>query len=92
LEIFVLLSLCPCCLGAAALSVVLLVTVFARRPAGAGRRPARLAMGGVALAVLTIVVAAGVHVGAADPERVAYQEALARHLADAGAIMYGAYW
>jgi hypothetical protein len=38
------------------------------------------------------VVGAGVHVGAASPERVVYQQALARHLNDTGAVMYGAYW
>ena len=92
LEVFVLRALCPYCLAAAGLSVVLLVLVVLRRPHGAGRRPARLAVGGVAIAIITIVVGAGVHVGAASPERAVYQQALARHLNDTGAVMYGAYW
>lgn len=92
LEVFVLRALCPYCLAVAALAVVLLVVVIMRRPAGAGRRPRRLAAIGAATAVATIVVGAGIHVGAASPERVAYQEALARHLTATGATMYGAYW
>ena len=92
LEVFVLRALCPYCLGAAGLAVVLLGAAVIRRPASARRRPVRLGAIGVATAVVTIVVGAGIHAGTPDPERVAYQEALARHLAATGAIMYGAYW
>jgi uncharacterized membrane protein len=92
LEVFVLRALCPYCLAAAGLAVVLLGAVIIRRPPGARRRPARLGAIGVAAAVVTIVVGAGIHAGTPDPEQVTYQEALARHLAATGAIMYGAYW
>jgi len=92
LEVFVLHALCPYCLVSAGLAVATFVAVLLRRPAGAWRRPGRLATVAVAAAVATIVVGAGNHAGVPDPERVAYQEALARHLAATGAIMYGAYW
>jgi uncharacterized membrane protein len=92
LELFVVRALCPYCLAAAALAVVLLAVVVVRRPSGRWRRPGRLAAVGVATAVATIVVGAGIHAGLPDPERIAYQEGLARHLAATGAVMYGAYW
>src|SRR5262249_38039057 len=92
LELFVIHALCFYGLAAALVSIGLRLAVIVRRPHGAGRQPTRLAVGGVATAVFIIVVGAGIPVGAANPERVAYQEALARPPSDSGAIMYGAYW
>jgi uncharacterized membrane protein len=92
LEIFVLRALCPYCLAVAGLAVVLLAAVISRRPPSAMRRPVRVSALGVATALAAIVVGAGIHAGVPDPGRVAYQEALARHLAATGAVMYGAYW
>jgi len=78
-------------LGIAALFVVLLF----RRSSVPGRRSAvrtaRVATLGTVAAVATVLVGAGYY--AAGPGgSAAYQEALARHLAKSGAVMYGAYW
>ena len=55
-------------------------------------RPARVTTLGSLTAVAT--VALGIAVFAASAPRAApgYQEALARHLAQSGAVMYGAFW
>ncbi len=92
----VLRAACPWCLAVAGTDAALLGVLVARRPVTKGRRsptrPARLALVGGLTAVVTIVGAAGVFVGAAARGDAAYREALARHLAATGAVMYGAYW
>jgi uncharacterized membrane protein len=96
LELAVIHALCPYCLVAAAIAVALLVTLVVRRP-GIGSRhsltqPRRLVTIGVIVAVVTVAFGVAGHVsdtaGTASP----YQEALARHLADSGAVFYGAFW
>jgi uncharacterized membrane protein len=96
LEIFVIHALCPYCLVAAAIAVAMLVTLIVRRP-GIGSRhsltqPRRLITIGAVVAAVTIAFGVAGHVsdtgGAASP----YQETLARHLADSGAVFYGAFW
>jgi len=96
LELFVIHAICGYCLASAALSIVLLAALLWGRPAIAGRhspvRPARLVTLGGAAAVATIVVGAAIFAAGRESASAPYQEALARHLAATGAIMYGAYW
>jgi hypothetical protein len=95
LEFFVLRAVCFYCVSSAVVMLVLFVTLLLRRPPVTGRRspvrPARVATAGVLVAIATVVFGAGVY---ATPTTAAapYQEALARHLAASGAMMYGAYW
>ncbi len=94
LELFVLRAICGWCVTVAAVAAGALGALIVQRPRG-GRRamtPLRLAALGVPVAALTAVVAAGVYVTGEATGSATYQEALARHLAQSGAIFYGAYW
>jgi uncharacterized membrane protein len=95
LSIFELGTTCIWCLTSAAILIAISVALLRRRPAAQGRkspfRPPRLATYGIATAVATVV--AGAFVFAAPFSAPAgYQSALARHLADGKAVMYGAFW
>jgi uncharacterized membrane protein len=97
LEVFVLRAVCGYCLLSAALAVALLAVLLLSRPALSGHRPAvqpaRLVAIGGAAALATIVVGAAIFAGSGGESTSAgYQNALARHLAATGAVMYGAYW
>ncbi len=96
LEVWELRALCPWCLTDAGVAAALLVTLLLRRPSPSGRRsparPQRLVAVGLASAVVTVVFAAGVFVTHTSGTATAYQEGLARHLTDSGAIFYGAFW
>jgi uncharacterized membrane protein len=96
LEVFVIRALCGYCLVSAGLAVALLAVLLWRRPAAEGRRsrlrPARLAAIGGAAALGTIVLGAALFAAGRESGSASYQEALARHLAASGAVMYGAYW
>lgn len=96
IELFVLRALCPYCLLSAAVSVVLLGAVLRARPAPAGRRSPvrrnRLIGVGVATALVTVVAGAAIYAIDEPTAALPYQQALARHLAATGAVMYGAYW
>ena len=96
LEVFVIRALCGYCLASAALAVALLVVLLWNPPAAGGRRsgvgPARLVTLGGAAALATIVVGAGIFAASSESASAGYQEALARHLAATGAVMYGAFW
>jgi uncharacterized membrane protein len=87
---------CPYCLTDAGIAVALLAVLLVRRPAATGKRaptrPRRVAALGAALAVATVVFAAGVFVADTPSAASAHQESLARHLASSGAVFYGAYW
>jgi uncharacterized membrane protein len=88
-------AFCPYCLASGAVAVALLGVLVWRGRALGGRRsparPARMATLGVVSALAAIVVGAGIY--AANPESAepAYREALARHLKERGALMYGAF-
>jgi len=96
LSVFEIGAVCPWCLIDAGIAVALLVVLLVRRPAAKARRsparPARLIGIGIAAAVVTVVLAAGVFVADRSGGSTPYQEALARHLTASGAIFYGAYW
>lgn len=91
LEAFVIRAFCGWCVASALAAVALLGAVLRRdlRDPGALRA---LRWPAAALAVVTIVGASVLFdlrlPGRADP----YAEGLARHLAGAQAVMYGAYW
>jgi len=96
LELFVIRALCGYCLVSAVLAVALLAALLWSRPMVGGRhspvRPARLVTLGGVSALATIVVGAAIFAASPDSGSASYQEALARHLAATGAVMYGAYW
>ncbi len=86
---------CVYCLGSGAILVALLVVLLWHRPPARGRtsplRPVRLATYGTLAAAATIVFGAFVF-AAPSAAPAGYQTALARHLKETGAVMYGAYW
>ena len=93
LELFVIRAVCAYCVLSAALAVALFAVLLARRPS-TGRRsvaPRRVAGLGVATAVATVVFGAGVFTVDTSPASVQLREGLARHLAETGSVMYGAY-
>ncbi len=92
LSIFAIGATCVYCLASAGIAVAVLVLLLLRRPLGRKpRRLARLAVAGTATAGLTVLAGAFVFaIPAAAPP--GYQSALARHLTETGAVMYGAFW
>lgn len=95
LSLFIVGGACMYCLTSAAIEVALLVALLLRRPASRGRRsplrPIPLASYGTLAAAATIVFGAFVFASPSSAPA-GYQSALARHLTQTGAIMYGAYW
>jgi uncharacterized membrane protein/glutaredoxin len=93
LSLLVIHATCAYCLASAVVTVVLLLAVWWRRAALPGRRPkvGTLIAGGLAAAVLVPFGAAFIFAfptgGGAG-----FEAALARHLREKGAVMYGAYW
>ena len=95
LSLFVVGGACMYCLTSGAIEVALLVVLLWHRPPARGRKsPLRLiplASYGTLAAVATVVFGAFVF-AAPSSAPAGYQSALARHLKQTGAIMYGAYW
>ncbi|MBI2525363.1 MAG: hypothetical protein HYV93_05210, partial [Candidatus Rokubacteria bacterium] len=77
-------------------ALALVGVLLARRPEIGGKRsptrPARLVTLGAVTAIATVVFGAGVFASYSSQGSSAFQEGLARHLAQGGAIFYGAYW
>jgi uncharacterized membrane protein len=96
LELFVLRAVCAYCLASAAIAVALFGVLLWQRPRSGGRRsparPARVVALGSVAAVAAVVIGAGIFAWESPQEAAIYQNALARHLAASGAVMYGAYW
>jgi uncharacterized membrane protein len=96
LALAVIGAACPWCLLDAVIAVLLLGVTLWRRPVATGRRAPtrtrRVVAIGLATAIVTVVGAAGIFVAASPTAGRSYQERLARHLADSGAIFYGAFW
>lgn len=86
---------CVWCLTSGLIAVAILVALLMRRPAAMGRRPAarpgHLVANGL-LAALAAVVGGAFVFAAPFSAPPGYQDALARHLAQTNAVMYGAYW
>ncbi len=95
LSLFDVGGACVYCLASGVIAVALLVALLWRRPPARGRksplRPVPLASYGTLAAAATIVFGAFVF-AAPSSAPPGYQSALARHLRQTGAIMYGAYW
>jgi uncharacterized membrane protein len=96
LQVFVIGAVCAYCLVSAGIAAALFVLLLVRRPALAewrpALRPARLLVLGAVTAVATVALgAAGFELVGAGPAS-GYREALARHLTQSGAVMYGAFW
>ena len=95
LSVFDLGATCVWCLMSAVIMIAMLAVLVMRRPAARNRKAAmsaaRLATNGGLAAVGAVVVAAFVFAApfSAPP---GYQSALARHLTDTKAVMYGAFW
>jgi uncharacterized membrane protein len=95
LSVFDLGATCVWCLTSAVILIAILVFLVIRRPSGRNRKPAmsfaRLGTYGGLAAVGAVIAAAFVFAApfSAPP---GYQSALARHLADTKAVMYGAFW
>ena len=85
---------CWWCLTSAAIMVLVLAALVRRRPPPGPRwtalQPARLAWLGGSVAVLTVVLAAGLFW--LTTPTTPYQEAVARHLSATGARFYGTFW
>ena len=95
LALFILGGACVYCLASGAIAVTLLVVLLWRRPPATGRksplRTVRLATYGPLAGAAAIVFGAFVFAApSAGPP--GYQLALARHLKETRAVMYGAYW
>jgi uncharacterized membrane protein/glutaredoxin len=92
ISVLVLRVTCAYCLGSAAVMVATLLVLLWRRTVLPGRRKlASLLPGGVAAAVLAPLGAAFVFAMPAGGGA-GFEAALARHLREKGAVMYGAYW
>ncbi len=93
--LFSLRAACALCLTSAGLTLAILAALVWRRPAGAGSpsagRWSRLVGWGIGTASVTLAATAWLY--AMAPEAWApRQHALAAHLRQAGAVMYGAFW
>lgn len=95
LSVFVIGATCVYCLASAGIMVAILGVLVWRRPGatapGPALRPARLLAGGVAAAALAVLAGAFLY-ALPSAEAPGYQAALAQHLRESGAVMYGAHW
>jgi uncharacterized membrane protein len=95
LSLVVIGGTCIYCLASGAIVVALLLVLVGRRPAATGKkspvRPMRLAIYGPLAGVAAVVFGAFVFAAPASAPA-GYQLALARHLKEVRAVMYGAYW
>ena len=93
LSVWVVGATCAYCLASGAVFLALLVVLWLRRAGVPGRRPkvSSVIAGAVAMALLAPFGAAFIF---AMPEGggAGFEAALARHLREEGAVMYGAYW
>ncbi|MGH7400101.1 MAG: vitamin K epoxide reductase family protein [Candidatus Rokuibacteriota bacterium] len=89
----VIRAACAYCLASAGIMLAILVVLLWRRAALPGRRPGLAAFlpGALAAAVLVPVAAAFIYAMPAGGGA-GFEGALARHLRENGAVMYGAYW
>ena len=95
LSVFTIGATCAWCLTSVGLFIVILAVLVMRRPVAAGQRrslsQARMATYGV-LAAIGAVVGGAFVFAAPFSAAPGYQMALARHLTESKAVMYGAFW
>lgn len=94
LELFVIEAVCGYCVVSAVVAAGLFGLLLGQRPPGPRRlvRAGRLVAWGGLTAVATVLLGVGVYAIGTSREAASYQEALARHLQQSGAVMYGAFW
>jgi uncharacterized membrane protein len=92
LELFVIAAVCGYCVISAAVTIALFGVLLRRRPRGRRTGVARLVALGAGAAAVAVVLGVSGHALTAPGGAYAYQQALARHLAQSGAVMYGAFW
>jgi uncharacterized membrane protein len=95
LELFVIGAVCWYCVVSAAAATSVLGLLLGRRPPsgrGGPTAPARVTGLGGAAALGALALGVAVFAVTAPGGAPGYQEALARHLAQSGAVMYGAFW
>ena len=93
LSLLVIHATCAYCLASTALMLAILLVLWWRRAGLPGRRPklSSVIAGGVTAAVLVPLGAAFIF-AAPSGGGSGFEAALARHLREKGAVMYGAYW
>jgi uncharacterized membrane protein len=92
ISVLVIKATCAYCLVSTAISVAILLVLIRRRAALPGRRRlASFVPGAVASAVLVPFAAAFIYAIPAGGGA-GFEAALARHLREQGAVMYGAFW
>jgi len=95
LSLLVIRGTCVYCLASGMIVVALLLVLIGRRPSASGRksplRTRRLAIYGPLAGAAAVVFGAFVFAAPASAPA-GYQLALARHLKEVKAVMYGAYW
>jgi uncharacterized membrane protein len=96
LELFVIGAVCWYCVVSAAAATAGLGVLLGRRSSVVGPRrflrPGRVVGLGALAALVTVVFGLAMFAITEPTEDPSYREALARHLAQSGAIMYGAFW
>jgi uncharacterized membrane protein len=91
-SLLVIYATCAYCLASAAITVAILLVLLQRRAALPGRRKlSAVVPGALAAAVLVPFGAAFIYAMPAGGGG-SFEGALARHLREKGAVMYGAYW
>ncbi len=91
-SVLVIYATCAYCLASGAITVAILLVLLQRRAALPGRRRlSALVPGALAAAVLVPFAAAFIYAMPAGGGS-GFEGALARHLREKGAVMYGAYW
>ena len=91
-SVLVIYATCAYCLASGAITVAILLVLLQRRAALPGRRRlSALVPGALAAAVLVPFAAAFIYAMPAGGGG-GFEGALARHLREKGAVMYGAYW
>lgn len=92
LSVLVVRATCAYCLASTGLTVAILAVLLRRRAALPGRRRlAALVPGALAAAVLVPLGAAFIY-AMPSGDATGFEGALARHLREQGAVMYGAHW
>ncbi|MEX2222710.1 MAG: vitamin K epoxide reductase family protein [Candidatus Rokuibacteriota bacterium] len=92
LSVFVIHATCVYCLASAGITVAILVVLLRRRAVAPGRRRKLAAFLPGALAAAVLVPLSAAFVFAVPVGSAGFEGALARHLREQGAVMYGAYW
>ena len=94
LEIVVIHAICPYCVLSASLMAAILLVLLLQRPLVPGLSAGSLRLYSVLVVVVVVLGSLGAYSGTDEGTVTStpYQVALAKHLRDEGAVMYGAFW